>query len=261
MGCLAELDPMYKLEKLEKEKKENTEKYMKPLKKKIDELCLKREQAQPFICANGGDVCNNPCYEYQRKLEYNCPKCGGKITKEYENGKTVKNVYNEDKGIYEERAYYDDNVCTKFNWVDSYKAMDMNVNYFLKFFTRRETKDKDNWVEYLCVEGEKFEAPPNKLYSLFFMEHNDYLFPHDDMDENTCFYYQNLRPELGQALGYYGYAWKHFVNIYKCCKCGYKYHILRTSPFRFRDTSLDKYIDCPEKYQQLKQGNTEQKKE
>ena len=46
----------------------------------------------------------------------------------------------------------------------------MNVNYFLKFFTRRETKDKDNWVEYLSVDGEKFEAPPNTLYMFFFYE-------------------------------------------------------------------------------------------
>ena len=70
-----------------------------------------------------------------------------------------------------------------------------------------------------------------------------------------------MQPELGQSLGYYGYAWKHMVYIFECLKCNYKYHILRTSPFKFRDKSLDKYIDCPAEYQKLINGNNEQKDE
>ena len=77
--------------------------YLAAIKRKIDELCVKREQAPPFICANGGNVCNNPCYEYQQKLETNCPKCGGAVTKAYENGKTEKEEWNKEKGIYEKK--------------------------------------------------------------------------------------------------------------------------------------------------------------
>ena len=51
------------------------------------------------------------------------------------------------------------------------------------------------------------------------------------------------------------------VYIFECLKCNYKYHILRTSPFKFRDKSLDKYIDCPAEYQKLINGNNEQKDE
>ena len=47
------------------------------------------------------------------------------------------------------------------------------------------------------------------------------------------------RAEIGQSLGYYGYAWKHMVLIYTCNLCGYKYHIIKTSPFAFRDKSKD----------------------
>ena len=264
-SCLNELkmafeDPIDRVKRLENERKERQDKYLGALKIKINQLCFKREQAKPFICANGGNVCNLPCYEYQEKLETECPKCGGKIAKEYENGKTVKNVYNERKGVYEEKTFYDDNVCNKFNWVDGYLAIDMNCNAFLKYFTRRDDTDKENWVEYFCVDGERYDAPPKTMYYEFFMRNNDYLFPQVDKDQNTCFFYEGQRPELGQALGYYGYAWKHFVNIYKCCKCGYKYHIIRTSPFKFRDKSLDKYIDKPEEYQKLKKENSENKK-
>ena len=53
----------------------------------------------------------------------------------------------------------------------------MNTLSCLKYFTRRETKDKDNWVEYFSVDGQRYDAPPNTLYKDFFAEYNDYFFP------------------------------------------------------------------------------------
>ena len=50
---------------------------------------------------------------------------------------------------------------------------------------------------------------------------------------------QMSRKELGQSLGYYGYTWLHYVLIFTCNLCGYKYHIIKISPFAFRDKSKD----------------------
>lgn len=261
MGCLGMDTNM--------SKEEIIKKYVEPLKKKIEQLARIREQREPFICANGGDVCNNPCYEYQSKLVHNCPKCGGKVKVEYENGKTVKQVYNEDKGVYEDRINYDNNVCTKFNWVEGYLAMDVDVSYLLKVLTRRKNLDKDNWVEYMAIEGERFDAPPKQTIYHFLYEYDEYIFPRpynyfeedrQNDDNYTCLFYKGVPHELGQSLGSYCLG-IHFVNIYTCLKCGHKYHIIRTSVFKYRDKSLDKYIDNPEEYQKLKNGNSEQKNE
>jgi len=252
-------DPKVQAENKAKERQEQVEKYLKPLKRKIDELCEKRDNAQPFICANGGNVCNNPCYEYQTQLEKKCPKCGGLVNKEFENGKTIQRKYFQNEGIYKDVTVYDDNVCSEFNLVKGYLNIDIDSYNAVQYFTRKKTIDNNNFVEYMCIDGERFDAPPNTDFLIWFIKNNEYFFPQNSMDSNTIFFYENNRAELGQALGYYGYAWKHFVNLYKCVKCGHKYHIIRTSPFKFRDKSLDKYIDNPEEYQKLKQGNTEKK--
>jgi hypothetical protein len=240
----------------ESQKKEvtkiNMDDYLVPFKKKIDELCEKRDKAEPFICANGGNACNNPCYEYQTQLETKCPKCGGAVNKEFENGKTIERKYIKKNERYEDVTVYDDNVCSKFNWVKTYLKIDMNSYAAMKYFTRQKKIDDKKTAEYFCIDGEKFDAPPGQSFLIFFMKNNSYFFPQKSKDSNTIFFYENNKAELGQALGYYGHAWKHLVNIYICSKCGHKYHIIRTSPFRFRDQSLDKYIDNPEEYQKLK---------
>ena len=144
----------------------------------------------------------------------------------------------------------------------------MNTSNFLKYFTRREIKDKNNWVEYLCIDGQRFDAPPNTLFKTFLMENDDFFFPKTKLpvfsiinnplkykresNNNTCFFNDKKKDELGQSLGFYGYKCKHFVSIFTCTKCGYKYHILRTSPFKFRDKSLDKYIDNPRRFPKKK---------
>ena len=188
-----------------------------------------------------------------------CPKCGGAVTKAYENGKTEKEEWNKEKGIYEKKIYYDDNICTSFKWVESYKAIDMNLKHFFDFFTRRETKPDGSFVEYMVVDGERFDAPPNANFMFFFWKNNMQLFPSNSKGEGTIFFYENNKQELGQAVGLYGHAWKHYVYLYTCSKCNHKYDIIRTSPFRFRDASLDKFIDSPKEYKKVNEGNQEMK--
>ena len=157
--------------------------------------------------------------------------------------------------MYVKRTYYDDNICTEFNWTDDYKAIDVYLNNFFDFFTRRENKPDGSFVEYMVVDGERFDAPPNLEFMFFIWKYNTKLFPSKSKGEGTIFFYENNRQELGQAVGYYGYAWKHYVYLYTCTKCKHKYHIIRTSPFKFRDVSLDKYIDSPKEYKKVNGGN------
>ena len=255
MGCLGYLVGNSKSKNNKPDAATIAKPYIAALKRKIDELCVKREQAPPFICANGGNVCKNPCYEYQQKIETNCPKCGGEVTKDFENGKTEKEEWDRNKGMYVKKTYYDDNICTSFNWVDSYKAIDVFIDHFFEFFTRREDKPDGSFVEYMVVDGERFDAPPNLEFMLFIWKYNTELFPSKRKSKGTIFFYENNRRELGQAVGYYGYAWKHYVYLYTCTECKHKYHIIRTSPFKFRDVSLDKYIDSPKEYKKVNEGN------
>ena len=110
MGCLGYLVGNSKSKNNQPDEATIAKPYIAALKRKIDELCVKREQAPPFICANGGNVCKNPCYEYQQKIETNCPKCGGEVTKDFENGKTEKEEWDKYKGMYVKKTYYDDNI-------------------------------------------------------------------------------------------------------------------------------------------------------
>ena len=57
--------------------------------------------------------------------------------------------------------------------------------------------------------------------------------------------YNNLK-DLGQSLGGYEFSSElmlvscvHLVNIFTCNLWGYKYHIIKTTPFAFRDKSKD----------------------
>ena len=143
----------------------------------------------------------------------------------------------------------------KFNWTDDYKAIDVFLDNFFEFFTRRENKPDGSFVEYMVVDGERFDAPPNLEFMFFIWKYNTKLFPSKSKGEGTIFFYENNRQELGQAVGYYGYAWKHYVYLYTCTKCKHKYHIIRTSPFKFRDVSLDKYIDSHKEYKKVNGGN------
>ena len=44
--------------------------------------------------------------------------------------------------------------------------------------------------------------------------------------------------EWGQSCGYFKSS-THIVHIYECDDCHHKYHVIKTSPFHFRDKSKD----------------------
>lgn len=236
------------------------------LKAKINELCEKREKSKPVVIARG-NCCKNPCYAYKKELLESCPECGGKVSLDFENGYTVGNVYSQFDHCYEEVKYYDDNVCDKFKFNENIDKIDYDLQEFIKYFTKVDPNEKflydsnkkDQNVypremerKYMIVDGERFDLPYGIDLDAFFRINDSYFFYNDRND--ISFYYEGIRKELGQSLGYYGYKWKHYVFIYECKLCGLKYHILRTSPFAFRDKSKDNVITVE---RPIKQENPE----
>ena len=71
-------------EKSIQEKKQKEMQLLKTLNLKVRILIEKRESQKPRIIGYG-NYCKNPCYEFNLSLFEKCPKCEGKITKEYEN--------------------------------------------------------------------------------------------------------------------------------------------------------------------------------
>ena len=228
------------------------------LLEKIKELCKKREEAKPEIIATG-NFCKNPCYEYNQKIIKNCPKCGGKIERNYENGCQTVKEWSESEKKFVDVKDYDENVCNKFEFNDKIDKIDYDLDEFFKYFEKHDEKDQYKYTvykkeekgeekkeevyaknTYMIIDGEKFYTPYGLNLSDFFRINEDLFFPMND-GEGVSFYYEKNgeRKELGQSLGYYGHAWKHLVYIYKCLECGHTYHILKTSPFRFRDKSKD----------------------
>ncbi len=238
---------------------EQNEKLSPLLNEKIKELCKKREEAKPEIIATG-NFCKNPCYEYNQKIIKNCPKCGGKVERNFENGHTIVSEWSESEQKFVDTKNYDENVCTKFEFNDKIDKIDYDLDTFFKYFEKHDEKDQykynicnkkeENGVEepedvyvknnYMIIDGEKFDTPYGLDLSDYFRINEDLFFPMDG-GEGVSFYYEKNgeRKELGQSLGYYGHAWLHMVYIYKCLACEHTYHILKTSPFRFRDKSKD----------------------
>ena len=238
------------------------------LKAKINELCEKREKSKPIIVARG-NCCKNPCYAYMKKLTENCPECEGKVKCDFENGYTVTNNWDSFYGRFEEIKHYDDNVCDKFKFNENLDKIDYDLEEFLKYFNKVDPnekfpyhiKEKNNeYVKelernYIIVDGERFDIPYGLSLEAFFRINDSYFFYEDRYD--VSFYYESRVKELGQSLGYYGYKWRHMVFLYKCNLCGLKYHILRTSPFAFRDKSKDNIITVERKLKQENQENQE----
>jgi hypothetical protein len=230
------------------------------LKAKIDELIEKRNKSKPEEIARG-NCCRNPCYEYNPSLITECPKCGGKVEESYENGYTTERRYDRWDGCYKNVNIYDDNVCDKFKFNDKISKEDYDLKEFFNYFKKKEKLEGEKFREYLIIDGERFDAPTSTSLEIFFKLNEETWFPQGKIPEqnwtNTSFFIEGNREELGQALGYYGYAWKHYVFIYRCLLCGLKYHIMRTSPFRFRDKTKDNKITVIKKVNQENQETQE----
>ena len=117
-------------------------------------------------------------------------------------------------------------------------------------------------IHYMMLDGERFDFPYGIHMRDFFKLNNDKFFkPRQDpmgfmalyqfqqfsssnnkglvQGEYCEMFYEQNKSEWGQSCGYYGYQWLHKVYFYECDDCGYKYHIIKTSPFHCRDKSKD----------------------
>ena len=220
-----------KLKEAEKEEKIFSAK----LKKKVDELIVKMNQAKPNIIAEG-DYCSYPCYEYNENLKENCPKCEGRVICEEENKYDVSYYYDYD-GNRQRGKNFRYGCCSKFKYKNIDKIdydMDALCEYFSKY-------DEANKRYYMILDGEKFYCPIHFSLRDFLLINNENFFG-QGRDKLAFFYQWNrFAPDLGQPVGFYTHM--HIAYLYKCHKCGYIYHILRTSPFRYRDKSKDNVIE------------------
>ena len=81
------------------------------LKQKIEEYIKIREEAKPIQIATS--KCGNPCYAYQRKILFNCPKCDGKVNSDVENYFEPEPVFDRRTGrVKIKKNYKEKNICS-----------------------------------------------------------------------------------------------------------------------------------------------------
>ena len=248
---------------------EENEKVKGKMKQIIKELKKEGASKNPRIIIGTGNSCNNDCYLYNLDLVRTCPKCEGKVEQEVENDYIIEKKWKD--GVLKEYKYYNEKkICTGFRWNENIDQIDVNLNAMFEYFDKKDPQSKTHWsfvvedpnthqrnkeeydVEnhYMMINGERFDFPYGLTMREFFRLNNLYFFPMklasdcylpDDIpiEHNTIFWYENIREEIGQPLGYYLFGETHIVYIYTCNSCGYKYHIIKTSPFAFRDKSKD----------------------
>ena len=255
---------------------EENEKAKVIMKDKLTSLKKEGKLKNPKVIIGTGKSCNNDCYLYNLDLKKTCPKCEGKVEEEYENDYTIKKAW--DGGILKEyKSYNEKKICTDFRWNNNIDQCDVSLIEMFKYFDKKDPEKKTHWsivvedpttkkktteeydVEnhYMMINGERFDFPSGLTMQEFFRFNNLFFFPKDnrkmikegigfyyqtidvEYKYNTAFWYEGIEYEIGQSLGYYGRERMHMVYIYVCNSCGYKYHIIKTSPFAFRDKSKD----------------------
>ena len=222
-----------KLKEAEKEEKIFSDK----LKKKVDELIEKMNKAEPQIIAEG-NYCSNPCYEYNKNLQESCPKCGGKVITKEENKYTVSYYYDYN-GIRQSGQNFEEGCCDKFTYKNIDK-IDYDIDALCEYFSKY---DENNKRYYMILDGEKFYCPIHFSLRDFLLTNNENFFGKGRSNLAFFYHWNAYRPDLGQPIGYYDNNFTHIAYLYQCHKCGYTYHILRTSPFRYRDKSKDNVIE------------------
>ena len=114
-------------------------------------------------------------------------------------------------------------------------------------------------IHYMMLDGERFDFPYGIHMKEFFVLNNNKFFvpyrsemgsySYDEKysinnkmpshGENCEMFFEKNSNEWGQSCGYYGYQMLHKVFIYECEDCGHKYHVIKSSPFHYRDKSKD----------------------
>ena len=221
------------------------------MKTKIDELIergLKNDNPQII---GYGNTCNNPCYIYNLKITKICPICKCSVDEDLENN------FEFSKGDKKIKNYYNTGICTEFRWNNNINIWDVDAREYHKHYDKEDPQKKEHIIinanggqreydinyHYMIVDGERFDFPLCMDMSAFFYHNDSVFFPNlDEIDNKNyfsnfahkiSFYYGQSKLELGQSLGGYGYSPNHRVFIYTCTSCGYKYHIIKSSPFAF----------------------------
>ena len=251
------------LDIIEKIAEEN--KTMAPkMEKKIKELISRGQYSSTPIMIGTGNSCNNPCYLYNIPIMTKCPKCAGKVEQEYENGYTTKEKWNErDQAFEKVRNYNESKICDDFRWNNNVHLKDVNLAELEKYYDKEDHANKVHWTiqtfdektkekgevvevdvprHYAIIDGERFDFPYGTSIRQFLYYNNELFFPQPKRadvnignvmpySQQLCMFYEGNKLDLGQSIGRYGYAWMHEVAIFVCNSCGYKYHIIKSSPF------------------------------
>ena len=215
-----------KMKQIELDDKRVTPKF----KKKMEELISKRESTKPRIIAEG-NYCSKPCYEYNTNILDTCPKCGGVVQNSVENEIDPSPVLN---------IYYIPGCCEKFTYKNLDK-IDYDIDEFFKYF---EKYDENIERYYIIIDGERFDMPKYLNFKNYLTANCKYFFPH--IEKFYYFDYDLNISEYGKSLGYRkiipGLINMYCALVFKCKKCNYEYHILRTFPFMYRDKNKDNII-------------------
>ena len=242
------------------------------MKNKLDALVAQSSYLDPKVIIGTGNSCNCPCYLYNLNLREVCPKCQGKVEEDFENGYTITQKWDDRINGYKEvKNYNETKICTGFRWNDKIDECDVKLSAVWKYYDKTDPEKKVHWTinvenketkekkteehdvpcHYMMINGERFDFPYGLTMAQYFYHNNEYFFPKPktnlayfesgglQYEHKITFWYEGIREELGQSLGYYGYAWRHMVDIYTCNSCGHKYHIAKVSPLAFRDKSKD----------------------
>ena len=230
---------------------------------KIKELRNRGENSSTPVMIGTGNSCNNPVYMYNIPIMTHCPKCGGKVDHDLENGYTTKERWDDRTESYEKVKCYDESqICDEFRWNNNVHLKDVNFYELEKYYDKEDHANKVHWTihtlnyktkeegiiemdvprHYAIIEGQRFDFPYGLNMRSFLFYNDELFYPRPslaDMNNGNalpsklqmCFCVENDKLQIGQSLGVYGYAWRHEVYLFNCNSCGHKYHIIRTSPF------------------------------
>lgn len=197
-------------------------------------LIAKRDASTPKVVASG-NYCKNPCYEFNLNLVEECPKCKGAVVMEYENEYTTTQEYNRD-GVRFEKKHYNKNCCNKFEFNKSIAEEDRDFSALSNYFQKSET-DGTTTKYYMLIEGERIDLGTTQLFQ-FLYAYQKQLLPEKNGVETLLSFYG-----LGNCTIYLynqgGFERMPLACLYRCNKCGHKYHIMQTSPLMYRDKSKD----------------------
>ena len=253
------------------------------LNQKIQEYVKIREESKPVEIATG--KCGNPCYAYQRKILFDCPKCDGIVNRDIENDYENEVIHNTYSGKTQlQKKYLEKNICYRFNFNEKIDKIDVSVDDFIKYFEKVDENKTVHWscdtknsynyydrtvipvekdmpIHYMLLDGERFDFPYGISMRDFLILNHEKFFRPEAVNPSAYYFfndqyfrskkipvdgeycnmlYRSEKNQWGQSCGSYNNeTLVHIVYIYECDDCHLKYHVIKTSPFHFRDKSKD----------------------